>query len=108
MQNYAAAPRTPTNWACALALAKFPRPHAAAAVRTYLDRTHSDDFKTSVLAIALAAATSLSLAADPIKIGVDGPFTGGSSSMGVSMRDVARPVLRSKLWTKKSPAEAGL
>ena len=26
-------------------------------------------------------------AADPIKIGVAGPFTGGSSSMGVSMRD---------------------
>ena len=26
-------------------------------------------------------------AADPIKIGVSGPFTGGSSSMGVSMRD---------------------
>ncbi|MGZ5277082.1 MAG: ABC transporter substrate-binding protein, partial [Caldimonas sp.] len=29
-------------------------------------------------------------AADPIKIGVDGPFTGGSSSMGVSMRDGVR------------------
>ena len=27
------------------------------------------------------------MAADPIKIGVSGPFTGGSSSMGVSMRD---------------------
>jgi hypothetical protein len=27
------------------------------------------------------------LAADPIKICVSGPFTGGSSSMGVSMRD---------------------
>ena len=26
----------------------------------------------------------------PIKIGVDGPFTGGSSSMGVSMRDGVR------------------
>jgi len=41
--------------------------------------------------IALAAAVlsfgSVALAADPIKIGVSGPFTGGSSSMGVSMRD---------------------
>ena len=27
------------------------------------------------------------MAADPIKIGVSGPFTGGSASMGVSMRD---------------------
>ena len=44
---------------------------------------------------ALAAATLLgstalasgALAADPIKIGVSGPFTGGSASMGVSMRD---------------------
>ena len=59
-------------------------------------------------AVALACAAATAFAADPIKIGVDGPFTGGSSSMGVSMRDVARPVLRSKLWTKKSPAEAGL
>ena len=42
------------------------------------------------MAIALALVTGLSLAADPIKIGVDGPFTGGSSSMGVSMRDGVR------------------
>jgi branched-chain amino acid transport system substrate-binding protein len=44
-------------------------------------------------AIALAASTfstSFALAADPIKIGVAGPFTGGSSSMGVSMRDGVR------------------
>ena len=41
----------------------------------------------SALAI-LAALTCLpALAADPIKIGVSGPFTGGSSPMGVSMRD---------------------
>ncbi len=47
----------------------------------------------------LACATSLASlslfspmasAADPIKIGVSGPFTGGSSSMGVSMRDGVR------------------
>src|SRR5882757_10675237 len=41
-------------------------------------------------AVALAASSTLALAADPIKIGVDGPFTGGSSSMGVSMRDGVR------------------
>jgi len=48
--------------------------------------------KISQLALALAAAslTTLSFAADPIKIGVAGPFTGGSSSMGVSMRDGVR------------------
>ena len=38
------------------------------------------------LATILAAATSV-YAADPIKIGLSGPFTGGSASMGVSMRD---------------------
>ncbi|RZI97302.1 MAG: amino acid ABC transporter substrate-binding protein [Variovorax sp.] len=44
-----------------------------------------------LLAVAGAIAFSASaFAADPIKIGVDGPFTGGSSSMGVSMRDGVR------------------
>jgi len=38
----------------------------------------------------LLAASGLAMAADSIKIGVDGPFTGGSSSMGVSMRDGVR------------------
>ncbi len=44
------------------------------------------------LAIATAAFSiaGLAAAADPIKIGVAGPFTGGSSSMGVSMRDGVR------------------
>lgn len=41
-------------------------------------------------AVALASAATFALAADPIKIGVAGPFTGGSSSMGVSMRDGVR------------------
>jgi branched-chain amino acid transport system substrate-binding protein len=41
-------------------------------------------------ALALASFASFAFAADPIKIGVDGPFTGGSSSMGVSMRDGVR------------------
>ncbi len=41
-------------------------------------------------ALALAATTALTfpaLAADAIKVGLSGPYTGGSSSMGVSMRD---------------------
>ena len=40
-----------------------------------------------LMAFGLTQAVS---AADPIKIGVSGPFTGGSSSMGVSMRDGVR------------------
>ena len=38
---------------------------------------------------ALLAAVTLrpAYAADPIKIGLSGPFTGGSSAMGVPMRD---------------------
>ena len=39
------------------------------------------------LASAVLAFSGMATAADPIKIGVAGPFTGGSSSMGVSMRD---------------------
>ena len=46
--------------------------------------------KLTLSAIALAASATMALAADPIKIGVAGPFTGGSSSMGVSMRDGVR------------------
>ena len=47
--------------------------------------------KTLASAIALTlAGASAAYAADPIKIGVIGPFTGGSSSMGVSMRDGVR------------------
>ena len=42
--------------------------------------------KTIVTAIALTWAVGAA-AADPIKIGVTGPFTGGSAPMGVSMRD---------------------
>ncbi len=47
-------------------------------------------FTKIAAAISLAAVSSLTFAADPIKIGVAGPFTGGSSSMGVSMRDGVR------------------
>ena len=41
--------------------------------------------KSSVIAMMLYA--SLGFAAEDIKIGVSGPFTGGSSPMGVSMRE---------------------
>src|SRR5260221_10978159 len=41
---------------------------------------------TLLIALALAAASPAS-AADTVKVGLSGPFTGGSSSMGVSMRD---------------------
>lgn len=45
-------------------------------------------FKTKSMVAALVLAWSATgMAAEPIKIGVSGPFTGGSSSMGVSMRD---------------------
>ena len=47
-------------------------------------------FTKIAVAISLVGLSSLTLAADPIKIGVAGPFTGGSSSMGVSMRDGVR------------------
>jgi branched-chain amino acid transport system substrate-binding protein len=47
-------------------------------------------FTKIALALSAASLATLSQAADPIKIGVDGPFTGGSSSMGVSMRDGVR------------------
>ena len=43
--------------------------------------------------VAIAAVLAMALpafAADPIKVGLSGPFTGGSASMGVSMRDGAK------------------
>ena len=47
-------------------------------------------FTKLVIASAALSFAGLAAAADPIKIGVAGPFTGGSSSMGVSMRDGVR------------------
>ena len=47
-------------------------------------------FTSRLTVVALACTAATAFAADPIKIGVDGPFTGGSSSMGVSMRDGVR------------------
>jgi branched-chain amino acid transport system substrate-binding protein len=52
--------------------------------------TSKMNLKTKLTALALAGTVVCTWAADPIKIGVDGPFTGGSSSMGVSMRDGVR------------------
>lgn len=46
--------------------------------------------KSGLTAVALALAALGASAADPIKVGVSGPYTGGSSSMGVSMRDGVR------------------
>lgn len=46
--------------------------------------------RTIIASLALALSAVAAQAAEPIKIGVDGPFTGGSSSMGVSMRDGVR------------------
>ncbi len=50
--------------------------------------------KSCFVKIAIASVvlsfSGLAAAADTIKIGVAGPFTGGSSSMGVSMRDGVR------------------
>jgi branched-chain amino acid transport system substrate-binding protein len=49
-------------------------------------------FLTTIAALALGTALSTAALAQsgPIKIGVSGPYTGGSSSMGVSMRDGVR------------------
>uniref|UniRef100_UPI0025FB4CA8 ABC transporter substrate-binding protein n=1 Tax=Sphaerotilus sp. TaxID=2093942 RepID=UPI0025FB4CA8 len=52
--------------------------------------TAAQTFRVAFTTLALASALSLAHAAEPIKIGVSGPFTGGSSSMGVSMRDGVR------------------
>src|ERR1700741_2588311 len=41
----------------------------------------------AISAIAALVFAAQAQAAEPIKIGLSGPFTGGSSSMGVSMRD---------------------
>ena len=60
-----------------------------------LETPHIMKFQFAKLSVAaavlsMAGLASQAFAADPIKIGVAGPFTGGSSSMGVSMRDGVR------------------
>ena len=61
-------------------------------------------FTNKVLSIAAACAfiAGSAMADDTIKIGVSGPYTGGSSSMGVSMRDGVR------LATKEINANGGV
>ena len=46
--------------------------------------------RTLAIGSIVMAIAGISLAADPIKIGLQGPLTGGSSPMGVSMRDGAK------------------
>jgi branched-chain amino acid transport system substrate-binding protein len=49
------------------------------------------NFKLKALVAGVALGLSMSaMAAEPIKIGVSGPFTAGSAPMGVSMRDGVR------------------
>jgi len=55
-----------------------------------------------IFAIAASALLATGAYAADIKVGVDGPFTGGSSSMGVSMRDGVR------LATKEINAAGGI
>lgn len=59
-------------------------------------------YQLKAIAVAAALMSGTAIAADPIKIGVTGPFTGGSSSMGVSMRDGVR------LATKEINAAGGV
>ena len=47
-----------------------------------------------LVAVAVASWSLSSIAADPIKIGVSGPFTGGSAPMGVSMRDGVKVAIK--------------
>jgi branched-chain amino acid transport system substrate-binding protein len=50
--------------------------------------TRKMNFKLKAIVAGVALGFSMSgMAAEPIKIGVAGPFTGGSAPMGVSMRD---------------------
>lgn len=47
-------------------------------------------YQTATAILLASLLSSTAFAAEPIKIGVSGPFTGGSASMGVSMRDGVR------------------
>ena len=44
----------------------------------------------SAIAAALTLGVTMASAVEPIKVAVSGPFTGGSSAMGISMRDGVR------------------
>jgi branched-chain amino acid transport system substrate-binding protein len=66
--------------------------------------SHGDfmNIRRHIFAVAAAAMLSTGAYAADIKVGVIGPFTGGSSSMGVSMRDGVR------LATKEINAAGGI
>jgi branched-chain amino acid transport system substrate-binding protein len=60
------------------------------------------NIRRHIFAVAAAAMLSTGAYAADIKLGVSGPFTGGSASMGVSMRDGVR------LATKEINAAGGI
>jgi branched-chain amino acid transport system substrate-binding protein len=66
--------------------------------------SHGDfmNIRRHIFAVAAAAMLSTGAYAADIKVGVIGPFTGGSASMGVSMRDGVR------LATKEINAAGGI
>lgn len=65
--------------------------YSALALNPYLQGVVSvnQNIAVSMLTAGIVLSSS-TLAAEPIKVGLSGPFTGGSSSMGVSMRDGAK------------------
>jgi branched-chain amino acid transport system substrate-binding protein len=68
---------------------RYRRPRRTA--KTIQKTETAMNFKLKALVAGVALGLSMSaMAADPIKIGVSGPFTGGSAPMGVSMRDGVR------------------
>jgi len=64
--------------------------HAVAAIHKSFGKTHMKLVRNITLTAITFAVATLSFAADSIKIGLQGPLTGGSSPMGVSMRDGAK------------------
>jgi branched-chain amino acid transport system substrate-binding protein len=84
-----------------LIVASLEPPYYLAADKAVVDLTIvlitteilEDDMSNKMKPIVVAALVGWSvaaLAAEPIKIGVSGPLTGGSAPMGVSMRDGAK------------------
>ena len=63
---------------------------AGAAPVLSMDRPMRRRAHAMAIAAALAGGAALGAAAEPIKVAVSGPFTGGSSAMGLSMRDGVR------------------
>jgi branched-chain amino acid transport system substrate-binding protein len=53
------------------------------------ERRMNNKIRSIITALALVSSVA-AFAADPIRVGLSGPYTGGSSPMGVSMRDGVR------------------